>query len=97
MATVDGFGPPPKRWAGSSAPTVTMIEQIGRAIAKAGDARFEDNPERFRRLALAALKPLVRPTEAMIDAAYEAAGGHTAEGDGRYCCANATHATEHSK
>jgi len=49
-----------------------MIEQIASAIAKTDGARFEDDPARFRRLALAALKPIVRPTEAMIDAAYEA-------------------------
>ena len=30
-------------------------------------------PACFRRLALAAVKPLARPTEAMIDATYEAA------------------------
>ncbi len=51
---------------------MSMVEQIARAIAKADGARFEDDPERFRRLALAALKPLARPTETMVDAAYEA-------------------------
>jgi hypothetical protein len=45
-----------------------MIEQI----AKADGAPFEDDPERFHRLALAALKPVARPTEAMVDAAHEA-------------------------
>ena len=49
-----------------------MIEQVARAIAKADGARFEDDPARFRRLALAALKPLARPTEAMVDAAHAA-------------------------
>lgn len=49
-----------------------MIDQIASAIAKADGARFEDDPTRFRKLALAALKPLARPTEAMVDAAYEA-------------------------
>jgi len=39
-----------------------MVEQIARAIAKADDARFDDDPARFRGLALAALRPLVRPT-----------------------------------
>jgi hypothetical protein len=52
--------------------TATMIDQIERAIAKADGAEFEDDPGRFRRLALAALKPMTRPTEAMVDAAYEA-------------------------
>jgi hypothetical protein len=54
------------------ATTATMIEQIERAIAKADGAMFEDDPGRFRRLALADLKPMTRPTEAMVDAAYEA-------------------------
>ena len=49
-----------------------MVDQIGAAITKADDADFEDDPGRFRRLALAALNPLIRPTEAMVDAAYEA-------------------------
>ena len=56
----------------SPAPSDTMIDQIARAIAKADGARFEDDPNRFQRLALAALKPVARPTEAMVDAAYEA-------------------------
>ena len=38
-------------------PSGTMIGQVARAIAKADSARFEDDPGRFRRLALAALKP----------------------------------------
>ena len=50
----------------------SMVDQIGRALATADGAKFEDDPGRYRRLALAALKPLTRPTEAMIDAAYEA-------------------------
>lgn len=49
-----------------------MIDQIARAIAEADGARFEDDPTRFKKLALAALKPLARPTEAKVDAAYEA-------------------------
>jgi hypothetical protein len=49
-----------------------MVEQIARAIATADGAEFENDPARFRRLALAALKPLTRPTEAMVDAAHEA-------------------------
>jgi hypothetical protein len=52
--------------------TTSMVDQIGAAITKADDADFEDDPGRFRRLALAALNPLIRPTEAMVDAAYEA-------------------------
>lgn len=50
----------------------SMVDQIGRAIAKADATDFDGDPDRFRRLALAALKPLTRPTEAMVDAAHEA-------------------------
>ena len=49
-----------------------MVDQIARTIATADGAKFEDDPGRFRRLALAALNPLTRATEAMVDAAYEA-------------------------
>ena len=55
----------------SSPPSTGMIEQIARAIAKADGARFEDDPRRFQRLALVALKPVARPAEAMVDAAHE--------------------------
>ena len=48
-----------------------MVDQIGTAIAKAEGARFEDDPARFRRLAVAA-QPLIRPTDTMVDAAHEA-------------------------
>ena len=51
--------------------TASMIDQVGTAIAKADGACFESDPARYRRLALAALKPLARPTEAMVDAAHE--------------------------
>lgn len=49
-----------------------MIEQVATAIAEADGARFEDDPARFQKLALAALKPVARPTEAMVDAAHAA-------------------------
>jgi hypothetical protein len=49
-----------------------MVDQVGRAIAKADGAGFESDLARYRRLALAALKPLARPTEAMVDASHEA-------------------------
>lgn len=52
--------------------TVRMVDQVGRAIATADGADFATDPARYRRLALAALKPLTRPTEAMVDAAHEA-------------------------
>ena len=49
-----------------------MVDQAARAISKADGAEFESDPARYRRLALAALKPLTRPNEAMVDAAHEA-------------------------
>jgi hypothetical protein len=49
-----------------------MIKQIAGAIAEEDIARLEDGPERYRRLALAALKPVTRPTEATVDAAHGA-------------------------
>jgi hypothetical protein len=49
-----------------------MVEQIARAIATADGFEFEDGPARFRRLALAALQPLSRPTDPMVDAAHAA-------------------------
>jgi hypothetical protein len=52
--------------------TVSMVDQVGRAIAKADGACFESNAPRYRKLALAALKPLTRPTEAIVDAAHVA-------------------------
>jgi hypothetical protein len=51
---------------------MSMLDQIAGAIATVDSARLEDDPERYRRLALAALKPLANPTGAMIDAAHEA-------------------------
>lgn len=56
----------------TTSPAMSMVDQIAGAIATADGALFENDPARFRRLALAALKPLTRPTEAMVDAAHEA-------------------------
>jgi len=50
--------------------TATMLDQIAQAIAKADGADLRVDPARYRRLAVAALKPLVKPTETMIDAAH---------------------------
>ena len=47
----------------SSSPSTGMIDQVAAAIATEDGARFEDDPERFHRLALAALKPVAGPTE----------------------------------
>ena len=52
---------------------MTMIDQIAHAIAKADGSDFHADSARYRRLAVAALKPLANPTDAMIDAAHEAA------------------------
>jgi hypothetical protein len=52
--------------------TNAMLDQIAGAIADADGAEVRADPDRYRRLALAALKPLVKPTGAMIDAAHEA-------------------------
>jgi hypothetical protein len=49
-----------------------MVDQVGTAIAKADGINFESDPARYRRLALAALGPLVQPTGAMVDAAHKA-------------------------
>ena len=49
-----------------------MIDQVGEAIAKAENGNFATDTARYQRLALAALEPLTRPTEAMVDAAHEA-------------------------
>jgi hypothetical protein len=56
----------------NSSPAAPMIEQIARAVATADGVEFEDDPARFRRMALSALQPLTRPTDAMVDAAHEA-------------------------
>lgn len=58
----------PRRTAASA----SMIERVGQAIAVADEADFQADPARYRRFAVAALKPLLHPTEAMIDAAHEA-------------------------
>ena len=56
----------------TSSPVMSMVEQIARGVAKVDGARFDDDSARFRRLALAAVKPLTKPTEAMVDAAHKA-------------------------
>ncbi len=52
---------------------IFMAERIARELAKADGEPFEANPSRYRRLAIASLKTMAVPTEAMIDAAHEAA------------------------
>ncbi len=57
-----------------TAETGTMIDRIGRAIAAADtdNGVCRADKARYRRLAAASLKPLTRPSEAMVDAAYQA-------------------------
>lgn len=45
---------------------------MAHAIAEADGRDFQADPARYRRLAVAALKPLANPTDAMIGAAHEA-------------------------
>jgi hypothetical protein len=52
--------------------TESMMDRIGRAIAAADAGDFEAEPGRYRRFAAAALRPLMHPSEAMLDAAHEA-------------------------
>jgi hypothetical protein len=49
-----------------------MLDQIAKAIARADGGDVRTDADRYRRLASTALKPLTKPTEAMIDAAHEA-------------------------
>ncbi|MFL5333688.1 MAG: hypothetical protein ACJ8H8_11030 [Geminicoccaceae bacterium] len=49
-----------------------MLDRVSRAIAEAEGDDFDVEPARYRRLAVAALRPLAQPTAAMIDAAHEA-------------------------
>jgi hypothetical protein len=49
---------------------IAMAARIARAFAKADATTSAADPARYRRLAIAALKPLTVPTEAMIDAAH---------------------------
>ncbi len=49
-----------------------MLEQVAGAIAKADGGDMAADDDRYRRLALAAIKPIANPTEVMVDAAQEA-------------------------
>ena len=57
----------------SEAVSNTMLDVVGQAIAAADGTEFQADQARYRRLALAAIRPLGKPTEAMVDAAHEAA------------------------
>ncbi len=49
-----------------------FMERLARTLAKIDQSEFEENPERFRRLAKGAMTELQKPTPEMISAAYEA-------------------------
>jgi hypothetical protein len=55
-----------------STKTTDMVDVVGKAIAAADSGRFAADRARYRRLAVAAIRPLAKPTEAMLDAAHEA-------------------------
>jgi hypothetical protein len=50
----------------------TMADRIAQALAKADGTTRAANPERYRRLAIVALKTRMVPTESMINAAHQA-------------------------
>lgn len=50
----------------------SMIDQIADAIAKADGTDLQTARARYRRLALAAMRRLAKPTNGMIDAAHAA-------------------------
>jgi hypothetical protein len=54
-----------------TADTGTMIDRIGQAIVGADNGDFEAD-KGYLGLASVALKPLTRPSVAMVDAAYQA-------------------------
>jgi hypothetical protein len=49
-----------------------MVDQDAEAIAKADGGDLNADADRYRRLALAALKPPMKPTDEMVDAAHAA-------------------------
>ena len=55
-----------------SAEQTDIVDVVGKVIAKADGGRFAVDRARYRRLAVAAIRPLAKPTEAMVDAAHEA-------------------------
>jgi hypothetical protein len=49
-----------------------MLDKVAEAIAMADGGDLRADGARYRRLALAALEPLTRPTGPMLDTAHEA-------------------------
>ncbi len=54
-----------------SAKKTDMVDVVGKAIAVADGGSFAADRARYRRLAVAAIRPLAKPTKAMVDAAHE--------------------------
>jgi len=53
-------------------PPDDFVERLARKLAEVDRADFDENPERFRLLARAAMSELQKPTPEMISAAFEA-------------------------
>lgn len=53
-------------------PSNNFVERLARTLAKTDQIPFEESPDRFRRLARAAMTEFLNPTPKMISAAYEA-------------------------
>ena len=51
---------------------VPVLDQIAYIITKADAGDLHADAGRYRRLGLAALQPLMKPMDAMVDAAHEA-------------------------
>jgi hypothetical protein len=54
------------------AQAASMVDRIAQALAKADGEVVDADPGRYRRLAIASLRPLMIPTKSMIDAAHKA-------------------------
>jgi hypothetical protein len=63
-----------------AATSIPMTDLIAEAIAKADGGNLCIDSARYRRLALAALRPLEKPTEAMICAAMKLLVGRSVGG-----------------
>jgi hypothetical protein len=55
-----------------AADPTTILTQVAEAVAKADGGDMKPDAARYLRLAQAALKPLAKPTDRMIDAAHAA-------------------------
>ena len=55
-----------------AASSIDFVERLAGTLAEIDQCKFEDDPNRFRLLARAAMSELRKPTPEMISAAYEA-------------------------